>query len=115
MARGAKDPEDGFARCLGFAREITAAAAQSDVGFAATAPTQQAPVPTVGLPMVAHARCNPEYVGAVEYPPGSACMVPGGTADTVNGTLWCNKRFTVAGLGCQATRLDPWSQAAQNG
>ena len=43
----AKDPEDRFPRCQDFAREITGAAAESGVGFSATAPTQQAPVPTV--------------------------------------------------------------------
>lgn len=43
----AKKPEDRFPRCQDFARAITAAAGQSGAGYSPSAPTQEAPVPTV--------------------------------------------------------------------
>ncbi len=55
----AKDPKDRFPCCRDFARAITAAAAQSGVGFSPTAPTQEAPVPTVESAAAAAGRRPP--------------------------------------------------------
>jgi serine/threonine-protein kinase len=41
----AKKPEDRFERCQDFARALAAAAEGSELGYPASAPTQQAPIP----------------------------------------------------------------------
>jgi serine/threonine-protein kinase len=54
----AKSPEDRFPRCRDFARAITAAAAQSGVGFSSTAATQQAPIAAAESSTAIHRRSS---------------------------------------------------------
>ncbi|WP_323182798.1 serine/threonine-protein kinase [Aldersonia sp. NBC_00410] len=61
----AKNPEDRYARCQGFARDITAAATQNGAGLLATARIQQAPARTAVLPVSKGGRRVPVWTAVL--------------------------------------------------